>query len=238
MAMKIRGVNMVPRSRSSETNNDSETNLSVNPADPRQIAGTAFTPSGGPNTPIYLSSDGGETWTLAAIVPGGTGDFNVKFSSKALYGGNLRPAFGLTMDVLRTTNTFGGALMTVIDARPPGPNFFDQPWVQTWTVQKGPDAGKDRLYVGCNDLTIFPGATASIDLSPDGIAGTPAFTLVRLDSRGTAGHDGPSVRAAVHRKARSMRPSSVGALLGGRPTVTSSWSATTTGAPERRRSRI
>ena len=43
-------VNMVPRSLSGETNQDSEPSLAVNPADPWRSSGTAFTPDpmGGP----------------------------------------------------------------------------------------------------------------------------------------------------------------------------------------------
>ena len=54
-------VNMIPRALSGETNQDSEPNLAVNPADPLHIAGSAFTPdpAGGTNAPIYVSSDGG-----------------------------------------------------------------------------------------------------------------------------------------------------------------------------------
>jgi hypothetical protein len=200
MGVNIKVVNMVPLSRSSETNDDSETNLSVNPVKKRQIAGTAFTPSGGPNTPVYLSKNGGDTWTLNAIVPGATGDYNAKFSSKGFYGGNLRQPWPLTMDVLRTKAPFGGSLMAVVDARPGGGGgFFDQPWVETWTVRKGSGGGKDHLYVGANDLTIYPGAGASLDICANGLATTPTFKLVRLDSRPVSGQDGPSVRVGIHR---------------------------------------
>ena len=41
----IKLVNMIPSSMSGETNQDSEPNIAVNPANPRQIAGSAFTPS-------------------------------------------------------------------------------------------------------------------------------------------------------------------------------------------------
>ena len=40
-------VNMIPSSLSGETNQDSEPNLAVNPANLQEIAGTAFTPSPG-----------------------------------------------------------------------------------------------------------------------------------------------------------------------------------------------
>ena len=52
----IRVVNMIPNNSSGETNQDSEPNLAVNPANAQEIAGTAFTPSpnlGSPNSPIF-----------------------------------------------------------------------------------------------------------------------------------------------------------------------------------------
>jgi hypothetical protein len=204
MGVTIRLVNMVPLSRSSETNDDSETNLSLNPLNKRHVAGTAFTPSGGPNTPVYLSKNGGDTWTLNAIVPGPTGDYNAKFSSRAFYAGNLRPPVPLTLDVLRTKTPFSGLLMTIIDARPGGawPKFLDQPWVQVWTVRKGSGPAKDHVYVGANDLIIAPAAGASIDICANGTAAAPVFKLVRLDVRPVTNQDGPSVRIGIHRSGK------------------------------------
>src|SRR5438034_5866110 len=76
-------VNMIPRSLSDETNQDSEPTLAVNPRNVNQIVGTAFTPDplGGNLAPVYVSSDGGATWTLRSIVPSDTetGDICVGF---------------------------------------------------------------------------------------------------------------------------------------------------------------
>src|SRR4051794_39274850 len=64
-------VNMTPKFLSGEHNQDSEVNLAVNPQNTSQIAASAFTPdpAGGPNAPIYISADGGKTWTLNSILP-------------------------------------------------------------------------------------------------------------------------------------------------------------------------
>src|SRR5258708_22367823 len=64
-------VNMIPQSLSGETNQDSEPTLAVNPTNPSQIAASAFTPDpgGGDFAPIYVSTDGGNTWILNSIVP-------------------------------------------------------------------------------------------------------------------------------------------------------------------------
>src|SRR4051812_8086043 len=78
-------VNMIPNSLSDEAHGDTEPNIAVNPTNPLQIAGSAFTPdpSGGSQAPIYVSTDGGKTWTLNSIVPSddsftGTGDITIR----------------------------------------------------------------------------------------------------------------------------------------------------------------
>jgi hypothetical protein len=147
---------MVPQSRSEETNQDSEPNLAVNPADPRQIAGSAFTPDplGGPNAPIYISTDGGRTWVLNLIVPSqgsfGTGDITLRFAdtSNNLYAGILRMPGWLRLNIQRTNNFTGSTPMTVLVDR----ENVDQPYIQAATVATGPDQGKDRAYVGHNDF--------------------------------------------------------------------------------------
>src|SRR5882757_8153162 len=92
-------VNMIPMSLSSEENQDSEPNLTVNAANPQQMAGTAFTPdpAGSANAPIFVSTDGGNTWDLRAVVPGATNvfatkDITIRFddSGKVLFAVDLR----------------------------------------------------------------------------------------------------------------------------------------------------
>ena len=105
----LRIVNMIPRSLSGESSQDSEPNLAVNPENPQQLVATAFTrdPMNGPNAPVYVSADGGLTWSLRSIVPGGpaTLDITVGFSTSGgtLYAGILN--FSSTnLNVLRTGN--------------------------------------------------------------------------------------------------------------------------------------
>src|SRR5579863_2707279 len=106
MARKIRVVNMIPQSQSNETNDDSEANVAVDPADPRKVGGTAFTAT--VNAVIFLSSDRGETWFEAGIVPASTNDYNAKFSGNALYCGDLVAA---PLDVFQTADPFSGTPM-------------------------------------------------------------------------------------------------------------------------------
>src|SRR5713101_5321597 len=174
-------VNMIPASLSNESRQDSEPNLTVNPQNPRQIVGTAFTPdpAGGPNAPVYVSNDGGFTWTLNPIVPGGnqfsgTGDITVRFSSNALYAGDLRGDNG-ALNVSQTPNAAGNATMTVLESR----SKVDQPFVETLT-----DAGRDRVFVGNNDFNAPSGHTGTVDVTTDAL-GSGLFTQNRVDSRPT-----------------------------------------------------
>ena len=112
-------VNMMPQSMSGESNQDSEPNLAVNPANPKQIVATAFTPAplGGADAPVYVSADSGNNWVLNAIVPGngsfGTGDITTAFPTTGgvLYAGTLN---GVTteLNILRTADPTANTPMT------------------------------------------------------------------------------------------------------------------------------
>lgn len=200
-------VNMIPNSRSGETNQDSEPNLAVNTANPQQIAGSAFTPDpmAGPNAPIYVSTNGGTTWALNSIVPGngtlGTKDITLQFggTSNTLYAAILRgDSPGTRLNVLRTGNFTMGPAMTILVDR----NNDDQPYINATTVLGGGGTGLDRVYVGNNDFAAPLGRTASIDRSLDGTGATPPppanFGTFRIEPRATGGQDGPQVRTAWH----------------------------------------
>ena len=199
---------MIPRSLSGEANQDSEPTIAVNPANPLQIAGSAFTPdpAGGDVAPIYVSNDGGMTWSLNAIVPSSgahgsmTADITVAFSTAGnrLYAGIIRlpfPGNRTRLNILRAVDFQSAATMEVlVDRTGQG---VDQPYVRAVTMADGTDKGKDRLYVGDNDFS-SPGHTATLDQSLDAGKTTPAFSSVRIEKRATSGQDGPPVRPAIH----------------------------------------
>lgn len=202
MSYHVHVVNMTPKSRSGETNQDSEPSITINPTNPDVIVGTAFTPnpSGGSNAPFYVSTDRGDTWALNAALPNGnlgsgTGDVTMTFdgSGKDLYAGQLLGAAFLTVSVDRTANPTSGT-MAVLEGR----GSVDQPFAKATTVRHGVDAGKDRLYVGNNDFSSPSGRTSTIDVSLDAGVAAPVFKSVRIDSRATSGQDGPQVRPAIH----------------------------------------
>jgi hypothetical protein len=201
-------VNMIPRALSGEFHQDSEPHLTVNPANPLQIVGTAFTPDpgGGSNAPIFVSTDGGNTWTLNSIVPSapgartGTSDITTSFNNNAsrIYGGILRLPSG-NQELLRANDFTAPTTMSVLESRG-GP---DQPFVHATTVKSGTDRGKDRVYIGNNDLAVSTfrggdGKTATIDQSLNAASGTPAFRKIRIEVRDTFGQDGPQVRPVTH----------------------------------------
>ncbi|HYR87670.1 MAG TPA: hypothetical protein VE422_26540 [Terriglobia bacterium] len=201
-------VNMMPRALSGESHQDSEPTLAVNPANPLQIAGSAFTPDpgGGNLAPIFTSVDGGNTWTLKSIVPSSaadgsaTSDITVAFSTKSnrLYAGIIRVPFPPNrprLNILRTNDFQSAVAMKVLVDRTG--RGVDQPYVQAATVASGASIGKDRVYVGDNDFNATP-RSATIDQSLDAGKTTPSFKSVRIESRTTAGQDGPPIRPAIH----------------------------------------
>jgi hypothetical protein len=192
---------MIPNSLSGETEQDSEPMLAVNPNNPQQLVGTAFTPNpmGGSSTtaPVFISTDGGHTWTLNTIVPGGdmTGDITVAFGPKSnnLYAGILRQDSSpdeTELNILRTTNFQSPAPMQVLVDRT-GP---DQPFIQSSLGGSGASA-TDRVYVGDN----LPNSTVDFSLNAAVATATTGFRKTFVESRSNAGQNGPQVRTACHR---------------------------------------
>lgn len=193
--MRVEVINMVPHSLSGEDQMDSEPNITVNPAHPKLMAASAFTPdpllSG--NAPIYVSKNGGQTWALSVMLPGGnvTNDITIRFASKSnfLYAGILR-AFTVDLNILRKANFLAPGLMTVLVNK----TSDDQPYIQAHS-----HAGTDRVFVGDNDFNSTPN-TAIVDLSQDAATPPPpaGFSFDHVEPRATTGQDGPPIRPAIH----------------------------------------
>ena len=198
----IKVVNMIPHSSSGETNQDSEPNLAVNPANPLEIAGTSFTPSpnlGSKNSPVFFSSDGGDTWSLLDLIAGTpVRDQTLRFATTGgelyagvLWGGGNNIAL-INFDILRTNDFSGLTTMNLMARR----QNDDQPFVQAATVPSGPDAGKDRIYVGSNDHAPA-NIPSTVDLSLDAKAGAPVTSTFVIEGR-TVSRDGFQTRPAIH----------------------------------------
>ncbi len=192
-------INMIPNSLSGEAEQDSEPMLAINPNNPLEIVGTAFTPNpmGGVLAPVYVSSDGGKTWTLNAIVPAGgemTGDITVAFGPKSssLYAGILKMPTGndTELSIVRTKSAQSATPMQVLVDR----TGADQPFVQS--TANG--ASAEAVYVGNNDFNLRPGKTSTVDYCLNAAAATAVFKNAGVESRNGASQNGPQVRAACH----------------------------------------
>jgi hypothetical protein len=195
---------MVPLLQSNQTDHDVETNIAVNPANKLQIVGTAFTPDplGGANAPIYISTDGGNTWALNSIIPGnnstyGTGDISVRFagSGDQLYAGTLRGGSWLTMNILRIPDYTAATVAQLLVSR----TSVDQPYVQATTVLGGPGVTRDRVYITSNDWNGTP-QPAAVNLSLDAFS-TPVpggFSTNFIPNRPTTTRVMPGVRPSIH----------------------------------------
>jgi hypothetical protein len=215
-------VNMISPDQGNETRRDSEPNLAVNPANPLQMAASAFTPNpqGESNAPVYMSADGGRNWILKTVLPfndpdTGTGDITLRFGSTSglLYVSALTKP-GYKLKVLRSrpfsrtdpSHIVDDPMEVLVEG-----SVVDQPYVQAISaiagtrVRNGRVTGgtsNDRVYVaynsqaGTNTATIDWSHTAATASFPSG-----GFALKRIDVRpfpaGTNCSDGP-VRVAVH----------------------------------------
>jgi hypothetical protein len=199
--MTLTIVNMIPNSLSGEARQDSEPFLAVNPQNTNAIVGTAFTPApmGGSFAPIYVSTNGGTTWSLNPIVPGngfaGTSDITVAFADTGghLYAGTLNGST-IHLNLLRTANFTAAMPMTVLVDRA----NEDQPWtIAASVLVRG--VSRDRVYVGNNNFGTLP-KTATVDLSLNAAtAAAPAgFAPHRIENGPANPQDGPPIRLAIH----------------------------------------
>jgi hypothetical protein len=201
----LKVVNMIPNSWSDEQNQDCEPNLSVNPASPGEIIGTAFTfdnPAGtsavspamtGNWAPIFSSVDGGGTWALQFVLPSAAGaqlptfDVTCRYggASGEVYSGLISPTSGTSIPINRApdASTQQTTITTVTG---------DQPFLEATTTVAG-GVSHDRLYVGYN----ANGNRSTVNVFLDATAAVPATTATALDVRFQ--FDMPPTRTAIHR---------------------------------------
>ena len=189
-------VDLIPASLSGESNQDSEPFLAIQNQNPQVMVASAFTPnpfSMTGNAPVYVSQDGGKTWVLNAITPVQNMTCDITHAMATgenhprgdLHAGTLACASGITLDESESNDVSLSTTMNVQSTR----GNVDQPFVRALGVTSG-----DRIYVGVNDFNQSNGRTATIDVSVDGGA---TYKSIPIESRKTAGQDGPSIRPAV-----------------------------------------
>lgn len=182
-------VDVVPPSQNQEHDQNSEPNIAVNPANPNQILITAFSTSNFKN-PVYFSNDGGASWSLFQTTV--VADQTLAWSPAGfVYLAILTPS-GSQLAVARQTDPTAARHKFVFLPKSryaPG-GVPDQPWIE---VASG---ATDRIYVAFNDLSRFPGATASIRFSLD--SGLRWKNTVIESRRPGIGQDLPPVRVKAH----------------------------------------
>ena len=188
----VRVVDLIPRSLSGETWQDAEPFLALYASNPKLMAASAFTPNPGGSesatAPIFVSDDGGDSWTLRNTLPSQsmTADIThaVGGTAPVLYAGIMKVP-GFPLNELKAEDFLSATTMRLQASR----SDIDQPFVRTSAVENA-----DRVYVGLNDFEAPDGRSATVDVSLDGGA---TYASRRIETRGTVGQDGPSIRPAV-----------------------------------------
>jgi hypothetical protein len=199
----LKVVNMIPNSWSDEQNQDSEPNLSVNPANPAEIIGTAFTYDNPAGTsavspamatnwaPIFSSVDGGDTWALQFVLPSAVGDQLPTWDVTCRYSGASGEVYSGLISTgspnILINRAPNAATQQAMIATVRG----DQPFLEATTTVVG-GVSHDRLFVGYN----ANGNRSTVNVFPDARAAVPATTATTLDVRFP--FDMPPTRTAIH----------------------------------------
>src|SRR5438046_1929200 len=118
----VRVVDLIPVSLSGETWQDAEPFLALYVSNPQLLAASAFTPNPGGSTsataPIFVSNDGGDSWTLRNTLPSQlqTADIThaVGGSPPVLYAGILQVP-GLPLNELKNVDFFSPPCRDLLD---------------------------------------------------------------------------------------------------------------------------
>ena len=154
-----------PNLTNTDTFNDGETSITVNPANPNEIVVTAFSGSWGAHAPLWHSTDGGNIWTKEFTIPAPPGitatgcpcDQTVDYGT-----GNQMSGTFLISDIFSgiTTNpasaaawnwlVIGGVTQATNFNNSPPPAFVDQPWL---LVNEDPlIPAQDNVYSAYDDF--------------------------------------------------------------------------------------
>ena len=136
--------NTDPNLTNTDTFNDGETSITVNPVNPNEIVVTAFSGSWGANAPLWHSTDGGNIWTKQFTIPAppGIAATGCPCDQTIDYGmANQMAGTFLISDIFSgiTTNpssapawnwlVIGGVTQTTNFNNLPPPAGVDQPWL-------------------------------------------------------------------------------------------------------------
>ncbi len=195
--------------QNTDTFNDGEPSIAINPLNPNEIVITAFSGSWGANTPIWHSTDAGATWTKQFTVPqppgAGNGTTGCPCDQAVDYGrGNRMSGTFLSFtptDVYSGTTTnpissaaWGWLLSMGVAHRTNSvaAGNTDQPWL---LVNRDPTtASQDNVYVAYDDFTVSPrGMRVAVAAGSN----PPNFTTDNVAGFGPTGTINPGHRLAV-----------------------------------------
>jgi carboxypeptidase Taq len=194
--MSVKIFDIIPVGDSAESAQNSEPSLAVNPNNPMQIIAGSFAV----DTPFFLTTDGGTTWSVYAILVNNDKSLAWKTDGSGFLASTLKPTTRVrnSYDIPTYSGTVSGSgFGAPIDIFAPNrPDFLDQPWVRT-----GPS---NHVYVAYNNLNNYgtalgQGKTASVNFSADGGNTFTPFVIDRVgQASGGPGQDAPAVRLAVN----------------------------------------
>jgi hypothetical protein len=171
--------NTDPNLKNTDTFGDQEVSIAINPRNSNEIVITGFSGSWGTEAPLWLSTNGGQTWTKEFTInppPGAVGVIGCPCDQTVDFGGLNRLAG--TFLTFRPDNVFSAftsnpatpGLFNYFQSPPgtaqatshlDGVNNEDQPWLlvgpQPEDRGRGDDqGGNGNVYVAYDDFNIFP----------------------------------------------------------------------------------
>jgi hypothetical protein len=171
-----------------DTFNDGETSIAVNPQNPNEIVITAFSGSWGTTAPLWYSTDGGLTWTKQFTIPAPPGvsatgcpcDQTVDYGLQQRLSGTFlvgTPLSADLFDVFSSTTTapadatawswlvLDGVTQQTNNNVPSSFGRADQPWL---LVNRAPGVySADNVYVAYDDFSGAPDMRVAVAQSTD-----------------------------------------------------------------------
>ena len=200
--------NTDPNLTNTDTFNDGETSIAVNPANINEIVITAFSESWGANAPLWRSTDGGNIWTKQFTIPAppGVAAAGCPCDQAVDYGrNNQMSGTFLISDIFSGTTTdpasaaawnwlvIAGVTQRTNHLVPSSFGDADQPWL---LVNRDPTTPtQDDVYAAYDDFSGGPDMRVAVSFGVD----PPNFTVDNQSGTSTGGIN-PGHRLAVDRQ--------------------------------------
>lgn len=202
--------NTDPNLTNTDTFNDGETSIAVNPESPGEIVMTAFSGSWGTNAPLWHSTDGGNIWTKQFTVPAPPGitaggcpcDQAVDYGRNDQMSGTFLISGNGGFDVFSGTSTnpassaawnwlvIAGVTQMTNNLVPSSFGNSDQPWL---LVNRDPTtATQDNVHAAYDDFSGGPDMRVAVSYGVN----PPNFTVDNQSGTSTGGVN-PGHRLAV-----------------------------------------